>query len=152
MENIHYYNINVKWDEGRKGTLSAESLPDIKVATPPEFPKGVPGIWSPEHLFVSSVAICLMTTFVAIAENSSLTFNSFKCDATGKLEKVDGNFMISEIELKPEIIIPEEKYLEKAGRIIEKSEKMCLISNSVKTKIVLSPDIKASNQIKSYST
>jgi organic hydroperoxide reductase OsmC/OhrA len=147
MENIHYYNINVTWNEGRIGTLTAESLPDIKVATPPEFPKGVPGIWSPEHLFVSSVAICLMTTFVAIAENSSLAFNSFKCGATGKLEKVDGNIMISEIELKPEIIIPEEKYIEKAGRIIEKSEKMCLISNSVKTKIFLSPDIKTSDQI-----
>lgn len=152
MENTHYYNISINWDEGRIGTLSAESLPDIKVATPPEFPKGVPGIWSPEHLFVSSVAICLMTTFVAIAENSSLAFTSFKCGATGKLEKVDGNLMISEIELKPEIIIPEDKYLEKTARIIEKSEKMCLISNSVKTKIILSPDIKASNRITSNST
>lgn len=145
MDNVHYYNINVKWDEGRIGTLSADSLHDVKVATPPEFPKGVPGIWSPEHLFVSSVAICLMTTFVAIAENSSLPFNSFSCKAEGKLEKVDGNFMISEIELKPEISIPEEKYLEKAGRIIEKSEKMCLISNSVKTKIILNPEIKVAD-------
>lgn len=148
MENVHYYNINVRWDEGRIGTLSADSLPDIKVATPPEFPKGVPGIWSPEHLFVSSVAICLMTTFVAIAENSSLPFNSFSCKAEGKLEKVDGNFMISEIELKPEIIIPEEKYLEKAGRIIEKSDKMCLISNSVKTKIILNPEIKVADFVR----
>ncbi len=142
MDNIHHYKINVKWDEGRIGTLSSESLPDIKVATPPEFPKGVAGIWSPEHMFVSSAAICLMTTFLSIAENSSLPFNSFRCSAEGKLEKVDGNFMISEIELKPELVIPEEKYREKAGRIIEKSEKMCLISNSMKTKIILSPEIK----------
>ncbi len=142
MEKVHYYNINVKWDEGRIGTLSSDSLPDIKIATPPEFPKGVAGIWSPEHLFVSSVAICLMTTFLAISENSSLPFSSFKCNAEGKLEKVDGNFMISEIELKPEIIVAEEKYREKALRIIEKSEKMCLISNSIKSKIILSPEIK----------
>jgi peroxiredoxin-like protein len=142
MDNVHYYNINVKWDEGRVGTLSSDSLPNIKIATPPEFPKGVAGIWSPEHLFVSSVAICLMTTFVAIAENSSLPFNSFSCDAEGKLEKVDGNFMISEIELKPKVVVPEEKYREKAGRIVEKSEKMCLISNSVKSKITLSSEIK----------
>ncbi len=142
MENIHYYNVSVNWDEGRIGTLSSDNLPDIKVATPPEFPKGVAGIWSPEHLYVSSAVICLMTTFLAIAENSGLPFSSFGCDASGKLEKVDGNFMISEIELKPVIIIPDEKYTEKAGRIIEKSEKMCLISNSMKTKIILSPDIK----------
>lgn len=144
MENIHY-NVRIKWDEGRTGTLSAETLPDIKVATPPEFPKGVAGIWSPEHLFVSSAAICLMTTFLSIAENSSLPFSSFKCTAEGKLEMVEGILMISEIELKPEVIIPEEKYCEKAGRIIEKSEKMCLISNSMKTKIILSPDIKVTS-------
>ena len=147
MENIHYYNVKVKWDEGRIGILSADSLPDIKIATPPEFSKGVAGVWSPEHLFVSSVSICLMTTFLAIAENSSLPFNSFKCDAIGKLEKVDGNFMISEIELKPEVVVPEEKYIDKAGRIIVKSEKMCLISNSVKTKIILNSEIKVDNQI-----
>jgi peroxiredoxin-like protein len=145
MEDIHYYKVNLKWDEGRIGTIASESLPDMKVATPPEFPKGVAGIWSPEHLFVSSVNVCLMTTFLAIAENSSLPFNSFKCEANGKLEKVDGMFMISEIELRPEIIIPEEKYREKAGRLIEKSEKMCLISNSVKTRIILNPIISVFN-------
>jgi peroxiredoxin-like protein len=145
MENIHYYNIGVKWDEGRTGTLSSDTLPDIKVATPPEFAKGVAGRWSPEHMYVSSVAVCLMTTFLAIAENSSLPFSSFKCNAEGKLEKIEGNFMISEIELKPEVVIPEEKYIEKTGRILEKSEKMCLISNSVKTRIILNPDIKVRN-------
>jgi len=142
MDNVHHYSINVKWDEGRIGTLSSDSLPSMKVATPPEFPKGVAGIWSPEHLFVSSAAICLMTTFLSIAENSSLPFNSFSCGAEGKLEKVDGIIMISEIELKPEVVIPEEKYREKAGRIVEKSEKMCLISNSMKTKTKLSPEIR----------
>ena len=141
MEDIHHYKINVKWDEGRIGTLSADSLPNFKVATPPEFPKGVPGVWSPEHLFVSSVAICVMTTFLAIAENSSLPFNSFSCEADGKLEKVEGIYMISEIELRVEVEIPEEKYREKAGRIIEKSDKMCLISNSVKSKILMKPSI-----------
>jgi organic hydroperoxide reductase OsmC/OhrA len=144
MENNHYYNVIIKWDEGRTGTLSSQSLPDIKVATPPEFPKGVPGIWSPEHLFVSSAAICLMTTFLSIAENSSLPFISFNCNAAGKLEKVDGMMMISEIELKPLLVIPDEKYREKAGRIIEKSEKMCLISNSMKSRIILSPEIRVS--------
>ena len=85
----------------------------IKVATPPEFNNGVPDIWSPEHLFVASINICLMTTFLAIAENSSLEFISFTSEATGKLEKVDGKFMISEVELKPVVKIKDEKQKEK---------------------------------------
>lgn len=141
MNNEYYYENTVSWTEGRKGILSEPTLPDIEVATPPEFLKGVPNIWSPEHLFVASVNVCLMTTFLSIAENSKLNFSSFSCKAKGKLEKVENIFMISEIELIPEIIVGAEKDIERAGRIIQKSEHHCLISNSIKTKIILSPKI-----------
>ena len=141
MEEVHYYNTNVKWDEGRVGTLSSPTLDSFKVATPPEFPEGVPNIWSPEHLFVASVNTCLMTSFAAVAENSKLEVESYSCEGIGKLEKVEGKFMISEIELKPEIKIKHEKDIERADRIIRKSENLCLISNSVKTKIILNPKI-----------
>jgi organic hydroperoxide reductase OsmC/OhrA len=141
MDNIHYYNTVVKWDEGRIGLLSSPTLDSFKVATPPEFPKGVPNTWSPEHLFVASVNVCLMTTFAAVAENSKLEIESFSCEGTGKLEKIDGYFMISEIELKPQIKIKFEKDRERAERIIRKSEDICLISNSAKSKIILNPQI-----------
>jgi organic hydroperoxide reductase OsmC/OhrA len=141
MDNIHYYNTVVKWDEGRIGLLSSPTLDSFKVATPPEFPKGVPNIWSPEHLYVASVNVCLMTTFAAVAENSKLEIESYSCEGTGKLEKVDGAFMISEIELKPLIKLKFEKDKERAERIIIKSENICLISKSVKSKIILSPQI-----------
>lgn len=141
MNDVHYYKTSLKWDEGRIGTLSAETLDSFKVATPPEFPNGVPNTWSPEHLYVASLNACLMTTFLAIAENSKLEVLSFSCQSTGKLEKVDGKFMISEVELTPEIKVSNEKDKERAGRIIVKAEENCLISNSVKTKMILTPTI-----------
>lgn len=141
MDDIHYYQTSLKWNEGRIGTLSAETLDSFKVATPPEFPKGVPNTWSPEHLYVASLNACLMTTFLAIAENSKLEVVSFSCESKGKLEKVDGKFMISEVELMPEIKVTSEKDKERAARIIVKAEEHCLVSNSVKTKMILSPTI-----------
>ena len=141
MEELHYYSTSVTWKEGRIGDLSEPTMPSIEVATPPEFPGGVPNTWSPEHLFVASANVCLMTTFLAIAENSKLEFVSYACEGTGKLEKVDQSYVISEIELKPEIVVPDEHAAERALKIIEKSERACLISSSMKTKIVLSPDI-----------
>ncbi len=140
-DEVHYYQTAVQWKEGRVGELSEPTMHSITVATPPEFAKGVPNIWSPEHLFVASVNVCLMTTFLAIAENSKLDFISYRCDSKGKLEKVEGKFMISEIELFPEIVVKDEKDIERAERIIQKSELHCLISNSVKSKISLSPKI-----------
>jgi organic hydroperoxide reductase OsmC/OhrA len=82
MPTEHYYEVNLEWNEARKGTLHSSALNDaITVATPPEFPQGMPGIWSPEHLLVAAVSSCLMTTFLAIAEHSKLSFRSFRVHA-----------------------------------------------------------------------
>jgi organic hydroperoxide reductase OsmC/OhrA len=83
-----------------------------------------------------------MTTFLAIAENSKFEFINFESNATGKLEKVDGKYLVSEITLNPVISISFEKDKEKALKLIEKSEAACLISNSIKSKIILNPKVK----------
>ena len=114
----------------------------IEVATPPEFPKGIPGIWSPEHLLTAAVSSCLMTTFLAIAENSKLDFASFECKSRGKLDQVDGKYLMTEILLQPVVAIKAEKDRELALRVVKKSEVNCLISNSVRSKIVVEPSIK----------
>jgi len=145
MAETHYYDVNVQWIEDRKGLMSSSVLTDkIEVATPPEFAKGMPNIWSPEHLLVAAVNSCLMTTFLAIAENSRLEFISFNSKAVGKLEIVEGKYMISEIELMPTIFIANEADKEKAERVLVKSEKACLISNSIKSTIIFKPEIKVS--------
>lgn len=141
----HYYNVNVNWRNDRKGLMCSPELANpsgdgcIEVATPPEFPKGIPGIWSPEHLFTASVASCFMTTFLAIAENSKLTFQSFECPAKGKLEKVDGKLQMSEVLLEPAVTISSEQDREKALRILSKTEAACLITNSIKSRVVMQP-------------
>jgi peroxiredoxin-like protein len=142
----HYYNVEVNWSSDRKGVvcspeLSRDAGSCIEVATPPEFPKGMPGIWSPEHLFTAAVSSCLMTTFLSIAENSKLAFVSFSCKSKGKLEQVDGKFMMSEIILEPTVTITDEKDRERAERVLQKSEAACLISNSVKSKVTMIPII-----------
>lgn len=139
METVHYYTTNISWQQGRIGKLESNGFDTITVATPPEFPKGVPNLWSPEHLFVASINVCLMTTFLSIAENSKLGFVSYSAEAKGKLEKSDGKFMITEVEVIPRITVNLEKDIERAERIVHKAEEHCLISNSVKTKISLKP-------------
>ena len=142
MSATHFYDVSLTYDHGRKGTLSSTVLNhSLEVATPPEFPGGMPGIWSPEHLLVAAVSSCLMTTFLAIAENSKLPFLAFDCSANGKLELVEGKYMISEIQLDPVLAIEDEHLKEKAERILQKAEAACLISNSVKSRIIFNPQI-----------
>jgi peroxiredoxin-like protein len=145
MEQEHFYNVTINWDKDRIGNLSSPELnSDIEVATPPEFPKGVAGIWSPEHLLVAAVNSCLMTTFLSIAEHSRLEFATFTSHAIGKLETIEGKMMISEIVLKPVLSIKSDSDTDKALRILNKSEQLCLISNSIKSRILFTPEIKVS--------
>ncbi|UCA61186.1 OsmC family protein [Chryseobacterium rhizoplanae] len=139
----HYYTVDVEWKDNRKGEMSSPELSqNIEVATPPQFPKGIEGIWSPEHLFTAAVSSCLMTTFLAIAENSKLEFSDFQCKSKGKLEQVEGKFLMTEVILEPVVTIKNESEREKAERVLQKSEANCLISNSVKSKITMIPQIK----------
>jgi peroxiredoxin-like protein len=139
----HYFNVNLSWFTDRKGEMSSPELNDkIEVATPPPFPKGIEGIWSPEHLLTAAVNSCFMTTFLAVAENSKLEFVSFDCNAKGKLEQIEGKYLMTEILLEPTLMITKEADKDRAGRILQKSEAACLISNSIKSKVSMVTTIK----------
>lgn len=137
----YWYHTAVKWTEQRKGVISCAGKPDVQVATPPEF-KGHADIWSPEDLFVASANICLMTTFLAVAERAGLSFTSYESEADGKLELVEGKFQFTVITLKPVITLPSGGDYAKAKELIEKAEANCLISNSMKAHVTLSPTIR----------
>jgi peroxiredoxin-like protein len=143
MEDKYFYTTEVEWTGERHGDLRAPVLPNLQVDAPPEF-KGHEGVWTPEHLFVASVNSCFMTTFLAIAENSKLDFVSFKAGATGKLEKLERGFAMTEITLHPKLVIKNGGDFERANRILEKAEKHCLISNSIRSDMKLEPEISLS--------
>lgn len=149
MEQEHHYTLDVRWEYERKGTMCSPELSIaggdngcIAVATPPEFPKGMVGIWSPEHLFTASVASCFMTTFLAIADNSRLAFNAFNCHAVGILKQVDKKFQMTEVHLSPVVTITDEKDRERALRVLERTEANCLITASIKAKVTMTPEVK----------
>ncbi len=136
----HQYDVKVKWKEGRIGVMSSGKLNnELEVATPPEFPGGVEGIWSPEHLFTAAVSSCFMTSFTAIAEYSKFEFESLEVESAGVMGKEEGKYIMSKIILKPILTIHDESQLKKAHRLLEKAEQICLITRSIKSEIEFNP-------------
>ncbi len=82
------YRTSTTWLDGRSGMLSSDGKPSIRVASPPEF-KGEPNVWTPEDMFVASVEICHMATFISFAARQSLPVTSYRSHANGVLELVD---------------------------------------------------------------
>ena len=140
-EDGFYYPVEIKWTEGCSGEVMSDGLPTVQVAAPPEF-QGKRNTWTPEHLYVAAVNACFMTTLLAIARNSKLEIVSFNANARGKLEKVEGGgFQITEIVLKPILVIRFAEDIERAKRVIDKTERSCLIANSIKTVVKVEPEI-----------
>lgn len=146
MNDEHYYEVNLLWNSATQGTLSSPVITSkIEVVTPPEFPNGMKEKWTPEHLFVAAMNSCLMSTFLLVAANSKFEFISFESNAVAKIDKVEGKFSVTEIILKPTLVIPPTQNEARAKRVLEMSENSCAIANSLKTKITLDPIIKINN-------
>lgn len=133
-----YHNM-LKWKGEKKADLSfIESKQEIEVATPPEF-GGHENIISPEDLFVSSANVCFMTTLLGTIKNMDIELISYESAAEGILETVDKMKIFTKIIIKPKIKAKETK--EKIKMLLDHAEKRCLVANSMKTKVIIEPQI-----------
>ncbi|HXV72074.1 MAG TPA: OsmC family protein [Acidimicrobiia bacterium] len=143
MIDSHDYRVEIVGSGEKTGFLTAtvDSLPEIYVASPPEF-GGPEKVWSPEHLFVASIASCLMTTFRSIAARSGVDVLDYTDEAVGRLRRGDdGLYSIESVVLRPSIVISSDSKMERAQRLIEKAEQVCLISRSIRSEVILDASI-----------
>jgi peroxiredoxin-like protein len=140
MEKSIVFKVATNWSDGKTGVVKNKEHLSVKIATPPEF-NGPSGYFSPEELFLASINSCIMTTFFYFAERFSFSFLSYESEASGEVIFEDGKFAFSSIIVKPVIKVKDTTEKEKAAKGIEKSEKYCLISNSVKADIKVLPEI-----------
>lgn len=140
MENQYEYHASVEWATEKKGRASAEGLPTLEVGVPPEF-NGHPGIWSPEHMLVASVATCIMNTFMAIAEASKFSFSAYESSVRGLLEKTGSGHRFTKVEVEVRLTVSAEDQIGKGTRLLEKAEQNCFISNSLVADVSLKPTV-----------
>ena len=127
----HHYIVSASAEGANNVTLSSQNLPDLETAGPPEF--GGPGdVWSPETLLVGAVADCFILSFRAIAKTAKLDWLTLECEVEGELDKIEKLTQFTGFKVTAQLTVPEEKYRKKAGVILEKAEKYCLITNSMK--------------------
>ncbi|MDA7747308.1 OsmC family protein [Psychromonas sp.] len=136
----HLYSVSAEGTTDSQLTSSSKGIPDITVAAPAEF--GGPGDqWSPETLLLSAAANCFVLSFKAVSRASKLSWKSIHCESVGKLDRVDRITSFTEITTKVKLTIGDESEKERALKLLEKSESVCLISNSLNAKLFLECEI-----------
>ena len=141
----HTFDVGVRWKEELRGEIEATSVPGpIPFAVPKEF--GGPGdAWSPEHLLSSAVASCVLATFLSIAKASKLEIRGYDSTASTTMDKVEGAFRITAVALDVRVTVASEKDRDRAARMLEKAEKMCPISNSLKTGVTVKTSVEVAS-------
>ena len=141
MSSGYSFQASAHWAAGRRGTVAADpaAMP-IEFSAPPEF-RGEAGYWTPEHFLLAAVASCFVTTFRAIAELSKFDPVHLEVSAEGAVEKGEGGFAFTQVVLKPELTIHQESDRQRAMRLLEKAERSCLISRSLKAAVCLEAQV-----------
>ena len=134
------YKAKTIWTSERIGVLSGAGKPNIIVGSPPEF-KGKPDNWAPEELLVGSVNTCILLTFLTLAQGRGLIPATYESEADGLLENIDGKFLMTEVTVRPRITVKSQVDVEPIREAIESAESRCFMSNSVKAKVTVIPEV-----------
>jgi organic hydroperoxide reductase OsmC/OhrA len=141
MEKQYVYRVNVTSTSFLSGFATAEEIqPSIAFSAPPEF-QGEAGRWTPEHLFLASVAGCFVSTFSGMAQFSKFEFLLLDLEVEGVLSKEEEGWRFTQVSLQPRLKIAQEKDLDRANRLLEKAEKTCLVVRSINSTVILEPEV-----------
>ena len=112
-------------------TLASPGLPELPSAPPTEF-DGPGDRWSPETLVTAAVADCLVLTFRAVAKASKLDWTSLRLEVEGTLDRADGVMRFVRFVTRATLKVPAGVEEARARRVLEKAERACIISASLK--------------------
>jgi organic hydroperoxide reductase OsmC/OhrA len=136
----HHYLVSAAGGAEGNVAVSGEGLPDLDTQAPPQF-GGPEGVWSPETMLAGAVANCFILSFRAIARASKFTWASLRCDVDGVLDRPERATYFTAFNIHAVLHVPEGANVEMAERLLEKAEKVCLITASMKSDTVLTTEI-----------
>jgi organic hydroperoxide reductase OsmC/OhrA len=126
----HYYLVTTTVAPGGDVPLSSEGVRVIESAPPKEF-EGPGNQWSPEQLLTAAVVDCFVLSFRAIAAASKFRWLSLEASTRGTLDKAEGAMRFTRFDTRAKLHVPTGTDLDRAKRLLEKAESLCLVSNSL---------------------
>jgi organic hydroperoxide reductase OsmC/OhrA len=123
--------------------------PEMDFSAPPDA-QGHGGVLTPEDAFVAAVNTCVMLMFIWSAERFKLDLVSYECFGEGtKLIELDRTELFTQVVLRPRIVVRSDEterdaILKRLQRAIDSAVKYSLVANSIKSELILEPQIEIS--------
>jgi len=146
MSRTATYHTTVTWKGEHWGHIVMGNGPEMDFSAPPDA-QGHPGVFTPEDAFVAAANTCVMMMFIWATERFKLKLLSYDCRAEGtKLIELDRTETFTHLRLRPVIRFStageDRKAVEsRARRALQSAQKYSLVANSVKSEVVIEPQL-----------
>ena len=146
MSRTATYHTTVRWTGEHRGHLAMGNGPEMEFSAPPDA-QGHAGVVTPEDAFVAAANTCVMLMFIWAAERFKLTLVSYECRVEGtKRIELDRTEVFTRLHFRPVIRVaagdePADVVEGRTRRALESAQKYSLVANSVKSEILVEPEI-----------
>lgn len=146
MAQTSTYHATVSWTGEHRGRVVMGNGPELEFSAPPDS-QGHAGVLTPEDAFVASLNTCVMLMFIWAAERFKLDLVSYECRGEGtKLIELNRTETFTELRLFPHIRLRcgdemQGEVERRADRALQAARKYSLVANSVRSNVVIEPQI-----------
>lgn len=136
----HRYRVSARAAGAEPVTLESAGLASIASDGPKEF-DGPGDLWSPETLLCGAVADCYLLSFRAVAGAARLSWTRIAVEVEGTLDRIDRSMQFTAFVLNVHLVVPPGADPERAHKLLEKAEQICLVSASLKAVVTLQIEV-----------
>jgi organic hydroperoxide reductase OsmC/OhrA len=150
MAAVHRYRATCSW-EGTTAVGYDRYVRNHAAAAPPVAAElalsgdaafgGDPTRLNPEQLLVLAATSCQLLSFLAVASRARIDVRSYTDEAEAEMPEDDRPVRITRIVLRPQMTVVEGPSRERIRHLVEVAHRECYIANSVRTEIVIEPQV-----------
>ncbi|RLG40150.1 MAG: hypothetical protein DRO05_07055 [Thermoproteota archaeon] len=123
------FGIKAEWDGKTGAEVRTEAGKIFSIDTPTEF-GGYGRAPCPDELFLTSIAGCVLTTFLWFTRKRGVEISEVRLDAESEVELVKGAYSLKAIRVKVEVRAPEQ-HVSAARKCLDLAIRYCHISRSI---------------------
>ncbi len=135
----HQYSATVSRTFASRAKVQAPPRPILVGGPSSEF-DGDAASWSPEHLLLSSLGLCMLTTFEAFAARDGIEVQDWNANLSGTVERSPEGLMFTSIILSLDMALTGN--VGEVEKTIEDAKQYCLVLNSLRVPVVIETTIR----------
>jgi organic hydroperoxide reductase OsmC/OhrA len=129
------------WDhyDREHGAVAPPAEQEVRLTTGES--QGDPAVLNPEQLVVMAASSCQMLFFLHLASKARIDVVEYVDDASGVMPLDDEPVRLTEITLRPRIVIAGDASEERVQKLVHTAHEHCYIANSLKSEVTLEPQV-----------